>query len=893
MEEDKPVTITGTASDGDTGGVVGGVEVSVDGGNTWHRAEGREDWRYTWTPQSQGQATIKSRVADDSGNLESPSAGRTVTVGPRAPATCPCTIWDSTTTPANPSEPDTTAVELGVKFRSDTDGYITGVRFYKGPQNTGTHVGHLWTKGGQQLAEATFISETASGWQEVRFDSPVQITADTTYIASYHTNVGNYSADNSYFASDGVDNPPLHALANGDADGPNGVYKYGPSGGFPNDAFQSSNYYVDAVFETSVGADETPPTVDTVSPTGSGVGIGANASATFSEAMDPATVSSDTLELRDAQNDLVPASVSYSGATRTATLDPTNNLANSMTYTATVKGGANGVKDTAGNPLAQDRNWTFTTAAPPPPPPDEGPGGPILVITDSSDPFSRFYAEILRNEGLNEFTATDISSVSASTLADYDVAILGEMPLSASQSGMISDWVNGGGNLVAMRPDSDLSGLLGLSDASGTLGDAYMKVDTSSAPGKGIVSETMQFHGTADRYSLSGADEVATLYSNATTSTTNPAVTLHDVGTNGGQAAAFTYDLAKSVVYTRQGNPAWSGDERDGQSGPIRSDDLFYGDKAGDSKPDWVDLDKVEIPQADEQQRLLTNLIGKMNQDKEPLPRFWYFPRGEEAVVVMTGDDHGTGGTSGQFDNFKAASPQGCSVADWECIRGTSYIYTNTPLTASQAKAYQDEGFEIGLHVNTGCANFTPQSLTTDFTGQLAEWRAKYASLDTPVTNRTHCIAWSDWASQPKVELDNGIRLDTNYYYWPEAWIQDRPGMFTGSGMPMRFADLDGRMIDVYQATSQMTDESGQEYPATIDALLDKALGPEGYYGAFTANMHTDQSNHAGANAIVASAKSRGVPRRLRSPDARVARRPQRLFFRGHELERGQADLHG
>ena len=64
--------------------------------------------------------------------------------------------------------------------------------------------------------------------------------------------------------------------------------------------------------------------------------------------------------------------------------------------------------------------------------------------------------------------------------------------------------------------------------------------------------------------------------------------------------------------------------------------------------------------------------------------------------------------------------------------------------------------------------------------------------------------------------------------------------MFTGSGMPMRFADIDGTMIDVYQATTQMTDESGQTFPSTIDTLLDNALGAEGYYGVFTANMHTD-----------------------------------------------------
>ncbi len=224
------------------------------------------------------------------------------------------------------------------------------------------------------------------------------------------------------------------------------------------------------------------------------------------------------------------------------------------------------------------------------------------------------------------------------------------------------------------------------------------------------------------RYTLGEASAVATLYSDANTATQNPAVTLRDVGTNGGQAAAFTYDLARSVVYTRQGNPAWAGDERDGQSGPIRSDDLFYGAKAGDVQPDWIDLSKVSIPQADEQQRLLANLIGQMNLDKKPLPRFWYFPGGEEAAVIMTGDDHASGGTAGQFDNFKAASPQGCSVADWECIRSTSYVYTGTPLSDAAAKAYQDEGFEVALHVNTNCNNFTPDSLEANFRDQLAEW---------------------------------------------------------------------------------------------------------------------------------------------------------------------------
>ena len=78
--------------------------------------------------------------------------------------------------------------------------------------------------------------------------------------------------------------------------------------------------------------------------------------------------------------------------------------------------------------------------------------------------------------------------------------------------------------------------------------------------------------------------------------------------------------------------------------------------------------------------------------------------------------------------------------------------------------------------------------------------------------------------------------------------------------MPMRFADVDGTTIDVYQAATQMTDESAQTYPFTSDTLFDRALGPLGYYGVFTANMHTDLPTEQPSDASVASAMARGIP---------------------------------
>lgn len=1010
------VTISGTASDSG-GGVVAAVEISLDNGTTWNSTSGRDTWSYNWIAGAAGASvTILSRAVDDSGNIGAASASVTLNVTERV---CPCSIWNDAITPANIGN-DGQAIEVGVKFQSSAAGRITGLRFYKGVANTGTHTGHLWASDGTQLAEAVFSGETASGWQEVYFVTPVEILADTTYVASYHSSGGGYSYNGNYFTAayvslplralaDGeeggngvykygasgfptttfqsanywvdvifddtpqvysiweqgaitgspaasdpsavelgtkfksdvsgsvtgvafykgatntgpflghlwtlsgaqlaeksytnstteegwqvitfdtpvsisanttyvvsyftqsgnyanagnyftteVYNLPLRALANNDPDGPNGVFYYGAGGGFPTGTYNSGNYWVDVLFTSDVPIDTTPPTVLSVTPANgaSGANVNNNITARFSEAMDAATINGTTFELRDAGNNLVAATVSYTAATRTATLDPNTALAYATTYTATVKGGTGGVSDPAGNELAANFVWTFATSAPPPPPPYEGPGGPILVVTSAGNPFGTYFAEILRAEGLNAFAVADITTVDATLLTNYDVVILGEMSLATAQVTDLADWVTAGGNLIAMRPDTQLAGLLGLTNPSGTLANAYLLVNTSSGPGVGIVNQTIQFHGTADLHTLNGATALVMLYSDSTTATTNPAVTMISVGSNGGQAAAFTFDLARSVVYTRQGNPAWQGINGDGGPGPVRADDMFH----NGTDPDWVNLDKVAIPQADEQQRLLANLILQMNLDNMPLPRFWYFPRGEKAIVVMTSDDHASSNVPGRLDQYKSLSPVGCSVDDWECVRSSVYIYSGTALTETQANTYTAEGFEIGAHIDTSCNNYTLTGLENFYNTQLAAFATRFPGLSRQDSERTHCIAWSGWAFQPTVKEGQGIRLDTNYYFWPPAWVNNQPGLFTGSGMPMRFADSNGTMFDVYQATTQMTDESGQSYPYTIDTLISRALGTEGYYGVFTANMHSDSLNSTGSDAIVASAQSNGVP---------------------------------
>ena len=74
--------------------------------------------------------------------------------------TCPCAIWPDVAPSGVTDVTDGSAVELGVKFTASQDGSITGIRFYKVPDNTGTHTGSLWTSSGTLLATGTFTDES-------------------------------------------------------------------------------------------------------------------------------------------------------------------------------------------------------------------------------------------------------------------------------------------------------------------------------------------------------------------------------------------------------------------------------------------------------------------------------------------------------------------------------------------------------------------------------------------------------------------------------------------------------------------------------------------------------------------------------------------------------------
>ncbi|MEI9808615.1 MAG: DUF4082 domain-containing protein [Bacteroidota bacterium] len=155
-------------------------------------------------------------------------------------------VWPSNPTPGTPSNNDGQPIQTGVKFRSSAAGYVKGIRFYNGSDNSGTYTGKLWDYGeGTLIGTVNFSSVTTNGWQEALFSTPVYIAANTTYMATYYSSAGNYANDNNFFTSSGVTNGPLTFLQD-DVDGGNGVYIYGT--GFPNSTWQAANYWVDVIF---------------------------------------------------------------------------------------------------------------------------------------------------------------------------------------------------------------------------------------------------------------------------------------------------------------------------------------------------------------------------------------------------------------------------------------------------------------------------------------------------------------------------------------------------------------------------------------------------------------------------------------------------------------------
>ncbi len=243
------INLSWSAASGDTSYL---VQRSANGSTGWTQI-GTTSGATTYSDTGLTAGTTYSYRVQGVGSGIGSSYSNTASVATTgsAPVTTTDSLWNSTYVPSINAY-SSGSYEVGVKFHSDVAGTVTGVRFFKQTWMSGaTHVGHLWSSTGALLATATFTGETASGWEQVNFASPISIAANTTYVVSFSTGGGYFSATTSFFTGAGVDNGPLHAPADG-ASGSDGVYN--SPGAFPSIGDSGINFWVDVAFSPTSSA---------------------------------------------------------------------------------------------------------------------------------------------------------------------------------------------------------------------------------------------------------------------------------------------------------------------------------------------------------------------------------------------------------------------------------------------------------------------------------------------------------------------------------------------------------------------------------------------------------------------------------------------------------------
>lgn len=495
-------------------------------------------------------------------------------------------------------------------------------------------------------------------------------------------------------------------------------------------------------------------------------------------------------------------------------------------------------------------------------------GAPILLVRNDrgTPPTGAYLAEILRAEGLNAFQTISLEALREELLERFPLVLLSAGSLDVTMAEALRRYVARGGSLIAMRPPLHLADFFGVEPLPGQTADGYIRILPEHPVGRGFPPEALQFHGPADHYRLAGATAIAQL----TTKTGDlpfPAVTVHRMGS--GKAALWAFDLAWSVALTRQGNPAHANQERDDLHG-LRAHELFAG---------WLDLERLAIPQADEQMRLLSQLIAWMLADRLPLPRLWYFPAGAPGMLIATGDAHNTPPEaveealrrveqrSGWFSVYYAPLPRNPAQRMWHRLLNWLDQSAAHVVQPEHVQAWRERGHEFGIHP------YVEEGLE-------AGWR-RYWEVFTgmgygpvPPTVRTHRVLWSGWVETAQVQAKYGIRMNLDYYLiGPLFQKLDGEwafGYFTGSGLPMRFVDEQGRLLAIYQQPTHLVDEQligwtwegAPRFPPAKAVEISRALierAAKGAWGAIGLQAHIDPFAIGGEPAAAQAAWLEGV----------------------------------
>jgi hypothetical protein len=392
--------------------------------------------------------------------------------------------------------------------------------------------------------------------------------------------------------------------------------------------------------------------------------------------------------------------------------------------------------------------------------------------------------ELLLLEGVNSVRVIEPSSVTDADLADQPRVVVAAEPLREETARRLLAYVEAGGHLTAFLPDPEFAALFGFTVTFRSLLGGALRLQRP-----GFTEEPMQFHGPL-RVLTPPAD--ATMIAAAEPGG-EPA--LVRVTRGAGSATFFLYDLPLSVLLTRQGDP---------MRAHLHAAGVWHGHRAADLFVGHLDRGRAHLPQADLQCHLLRELLAECvgappAPEAPPLPFLWYFPGLAPTVCLLTSDDDWS--TREQFEALRVAAREHGAGITFYLVPGPPDGSAETTVTPEYKAALEAEGHTLSLHP----VHHPPYDLTWRETvaRQVAWFRARFGEGPS-ASVRNHCVTWSGYVQGARWLQEAGFRCDGNAFSVPPAGEQYQ----AGAGLPARYADLDGEVLEIYQVPAQFSDET-------------------------------------------------------------------------------------
>jgi hypothetical protein len=416
---------------------------------------------------------------------------------------------------------------------------------------------------------------------------------------------------------------------------------------------------------------------------------------------------------------------------------------------------------------------------------------PPLCLWDSAGaPFGRYAVEMLQAEGLTGAEALDVSAgaVPPDALTERQALVIAPCRPATGAEAVALSALRAGTAVILLRPSADTAHDLGLTGGGGrrVAPELYIAPQRRHPLSLPVFDEPLQFHGAADLYDKPQPPaEVVAWVAGPDWPMPHPAIV---TGTHGaGRFAVFAYDLASSVVLSHQGRPelASTGPTPDSDGdGVFAPSDLFQG---------FLDVNRRHIPQADLQQRLLVRLIAWASEGAGPLVRLWPFPDGAPAIALINGDSDGM---------IRAQLEWYVNMTEAHGGRYTIYVMEQHygELPPGLATEYRRRGHSLGPHIWHSLRP-DPDTFARHLAAEVDRFTANYGQA--PRTTRHHCVVWPGWVDTAKALAAAGIRLETNY----RAAERYQSGYLTGSGLPMRFIDQQGELVECFQQETLLCDD--------------------------------------------------------------------------------------